>query len=249
MGSLKKDTFICLDVESTGLSIESDEIIELAVVKFTYDEIIASFESLVYPGKIIPQESIDVHHITNEMVADKPTIDKILPEAFELIGKHVVVGHNIGFDLGMLVQAAKKRGIPCPINLERSIDTLRMARLYAGSPTNSLEMLREHFNIPEEGAHRAMNDVIVNIKVFKYLAMDFKTTQEIIERLKQPILLKTFPLGKHRGTPFREVPIDYLNWAANQDFDQDLLHSIMEEKKRRKRRKSFSDSSNPFADL
>ena len=183
------------------------------------------------------------------MVEGKPKIDQILPQAFELIGKHIVVGHNIGYDLNMLIQAAKKKKIPCPIDLERSIDTLRMARLYAGSPTNSLEVLREHFNIPEEGAHRAMNDVIVNIKVFKYLAADFKTTEDIIERLKAPILMKTFPLGKHRGLSFREVPIDYLNWASNQDFDQDLLHSIMEEKKRRKKRKPFSESCNPFADL
>ncbi len=249
MGNLKKDTFICLDVEATGLSVETDEIVELAIVKFTYDEILATFETLIYPGMPIPQESIDVHHITNEMVAGQPTIDEILPKAFELIGKHIVVGHNIGYDLNMLIHAAKKRKISCSIDLNRSIDTLRMARLYAGSPTNSLEMLRTHFNIPEEGAHRAMNDVIVNIKVFKYLAMDFKTTEEIMDRLKQPILLKLFPLGKHRGVPFREVPIDYLNWAANQDFDQDLMHSITEERKRRKRRKSFSDSNNPFADL
>ena len=249
MGNLKKDTFICLDVEATGLSVEKDEIVELAVVKFTYDEILETYETLVNPGMEIPQESIDVHHISNEMVKGKPTIDQVLPEAFHLIGKHIIVGHNIGYDLAMLMQAAKKRSIPCPIELERSIDTLRLARLYAGSPTNSLEVLREHFNIPEEGAHRAMNDVIVNIQVFKYLAIDFKTTKEVLTRLKQPILLKTFPLGKHRGLPFREVPIDYLNWAGNQDFDQDLLYSIYEEKKRRKKRKPFSQSCNPFADL
>lgn len=249
MGNLKSDTFICLDVEATGLSVETDEIVELAVVKFTFDDIIAEFESLVDPGIPIPQESIDVHHITNEMIKGKPRIEDILPEAFEMIGKHVVVGHNIGYDLAMLMQAAKKRGIPCPLETENSIDTLRLARLYAGSPTNSLEVLREHFNIPEEGAHRAMNDVIVNIKVFKYLVMDFKKTKEVLLRLKQPILMKLFPLGKHRGIPFREVPIDYLNWAVNQDFDQDLIHSIVEEKKRRRKRKPFSQSCNPFSDL
>lgn len=249
MGNVKKDTFICLDVEATGLSVETDEIVELAVVKFTFDEILEKYETLVDPNMIIPQESIDVHHITNEMVKGQPRIEEALPKAFDMIKDHIIVGHNIGYDLAMLMQAAKRKHIPHPIKLENSIDTLRMARLYAGSPSNSLEVLREHFNIPEEGAHRAMNDVIVNIKVFKYLAMDFKKTEDILKRLKQPILLKTFPLGKHRGLPFREVPIDYLNWAVNQDFDDDLMHSIVEEKKRRRKRKPFSESCNPFSDL
>lgn len=249
MGDLRKDIFICLDVEATGLSVETDEIIELAVVKFTFDEILDTYEALIDPKMIIPQESIDVHHITNEMIKGKPTIDECLPLAFDLIKDYPIVGHNIGYDLAMIIQAAKKRRIPCPINLENSIDTVRLARLYAGSESNKLEALREHFNIPEEGAHRAMNDVIVNIKVFKYLAMDFKRTEDMKKRLKQPIQLKTFPLGKHRGLPFREVPIDYLNWAVNQDFDQDLKFSIIEEKKRRRKRKPFSESCNPFADL
>ena len=249
MGKLNKDTFICLDVEATGLSVETDEVIELAVVKFTFDEILETFEALIDPEMPIPQEAIDVHHITNDMIKGKPKIDEILPEAFDLIKDHIVVGHNIGYDLAMLMQAAKKRRIPCPLDMDRSIDTLRLARLYAKSPTNSLEVLRQHFNIPEEGAHRAMNDVIVNIKVFKNLVLDFKRTEDVTNRLKQPISMKFFPLGKHRGLPFREVPIDYLNWASNQNFDQDLLHSIWEEKKRRRKRTPFSESCNPFADL
>ncbi len=245
--SLKKDVFVCLDCESTGLNIELDEIIEIAVVKFTFDETLAEYEALVDPKMEIPQESIAVHHISNEMVQGKPYIEDVLPKVLEIVGDHTIMGHNIGFDISLIMQAAKKRGIPCNINPENSIDTLRLARLYAGSPNNSLETLRQHFNIPEEGAHRAMNDVIVNVKVFKYLVMDFRSKKEMMTRLKEPIQMKLMPLGKHKGLPFREVPIDYLNWAAHQDFDQDLLYSIDIERKRRKGKKNFSH--NPFADL
>jgi DNA polymerase-3 subunit epsilon len=245
--SLKKEVFICLDCESTGLNVETDEIIEIAVVKFTFEEILEEYEALVDPGMVIPQESIDVHHISNEMVQGKPKIEDVLPRVLEVVGSHTIVGHNIGFDISLIMQAAKKRGIPCSINPENSIDTLRLARLYGGSPNNTLEMLRKHFNIPEEGAHRAMNDVVVNIKVFKYLVMDFRSKREMMTRLKEPIQMKLMPLGKHKGLPFKEVPIEYLNWAANQEFDQDLLHSINVERKRRKGKKNFSH--NPFADL
>lgn len=247
MGNLKSDTFICLDCEATGLSTETDEIIELAVVKFRFDENTESFDTLVDPKRAIPPESTEVHKITDDMVIGKPIIADVLPKAFEMIGSHIIVGHNIGYDLNMLISAAKRCNIPCPIKLEHSIDTLRLARLYGESPSNSLETLRKHFNIEEEGAHRALNDVIVNIKVFKRLCLNFQRTEEVMKRLKEPIAMARMPLGKHRGLPFKEIPIDYLNWASHQDFDQDLLYSINKEKHRRRKRKQFSH--NPFADL
>jgi DNA polymerase-3 subunit epsilon len=249
MGLLRKDTFICLDCEATGLSVEEDEIIEVAVARFTFDEVVESFDTLIDPHRPIPEESTKVHHITNAMVQGKPKIEDVLAKVFKMVGKHLVVGHNIGFDLRMLSNAARKRNLPCPIDLEKSIDTLRLARLYAESPTNSLEDLRKHFNIEEEGAHRAMNDVIVNIKVFKYLALNFKRTEDVIKRLRQPILMKLMPLGKHKGRPFHEVPIDYLHWASHQDFDEDLLFTINEERRRRRIQKPFSQMCNPFSEL
>src|SRR6185436_2439675 len=95
--------------------------------------------------------------------------------------------------------------------------------LYGESPTNSLQTLREHFNIEPEKAHRAMGDVGVSISVFKYLVAKFKTLEQVRERLKKPILLKKMPLGKYKGRPFNEIPIEYLRWALRGDFDQDLI--------------------------
>lgn len=249
MGQIDKDTFICLDCEATGLTIETDEIVELAIVKFNFSEILETYETLVNPNMAIPAESMAVHNISDDMVAGKPSIQEVLPKAFDLIGNHIIVGHNIGYDISMLIEAAKRHNIPCAIDPNRKIDTLRLARLYAESPSNKLETLRKHFNIPEEGAHRAMNDVIVNIKVFKHLSKPFRTTEELTERLKSPIAMKRMPLGKHKGRLLKEVPIDYLNWAAHQKFDGDLLFSINQERRRRKRSKPFSESCNPFYDL
>jgi DNA polymerase-3 subunit epsilon len=110
-------------------------------------------------------------------------------------------------------------------------------------------MLRKHFNIEDEGAHRAMNDVIVNVEVFKYLSRHFKTTEQMIERLKSPILLRAMPLGKFKGRPFSEISLEYLLWASHQKFDQDLLFSIKMELKKRKRGSQFGQSTSPFANL
>jgi DNA polymerase-3 subunit epsilon len=206
-------------------------------------------ESLINPECLIPETSIAIHHITQEMVMDKPTIQQVLPQVLELVGDHIIIGHGVGFDIDILATAAERYGIPCKIRQNRFFDTLRMARLYGESPVNSLEYLRKHFNIPLEGAHRAMSDVIVNKEVFKHLSKRFRTTEQLFEALSKPILMNTMPLGKHKGRLIKEIPLQYLQWVANKDFDQDLLFSVRTELKRRRKGNQFNLSSNPFSQL
>jgi DNA polymerase-3 subunit epsilon len=213
------------------------------------DSILTSFESLIDPECPIPEASIAIHHITQEMVTGKPVIGTVLPEVLEIIGKHIIVGHGINFDIDMIAAAAERVGIPHTLRHNLSFDTLRMARLYGDSPTNSLEQLRKHSNIAAEGAHRAMNDVIVNVEVFKYLAKHYKTTVQLSEVLSRPIQLKAMPLGKHKGRPMKEIPLDYLRWAVHKDFDRDLIFTIRTELKKRKSGALFNQSGNPFSSL
>lgn len=249
MPNLDKEVFVCLDCETTGLDPKVDLIIEVAVVKFDFERIYERVEYLINPGIPIPTESIAIHNITDEMVRDKTTIDKVLSELLKIVGNHIVVGHGVLFDMELLASAAERSSIPCKIRSNRSFDTLRLARLYGESPQNSLEQLCKHFNIPFDGAHRAMADVIMNIEVFKFLCQKFTTTEQIFQVLSKPILLKEIPFGKHKGRPMREVPIDYLYWAANKDFDQDLMFTIRTEINRRKKGNQFSQAANPFQNL
>ncbi len=247
MGLLKNDVFVCVDCETTGLEAEKDRIIEVAVVLFQGDTILESYETLIDPEIQILPESTAIHHITNQMVEGKPKIQEVLPQILKMIGRHLIVGHGIPFDIAFLATNAKRFSIPCNLPSQSYLDTLRLARLYGQCPVNSLEKLREHFNIPAEGAHRAMNDVLVNIEVFRFLTQNYKTTEQLLERLKSPILLKTMPLGKHKGRPFADIPIEYLQWAVNKDFDQDFLFSVRTELKKRKAGTSFQQSGNPFS--
>lgn len=249
MGLIHQDIFVCIDCESTGLDPEKDRIIEIAISRFTFDHILQSFESLIDPECEIPQVSQDIHKISSDMLQGKPKIASVLPDLLKMIHGQVIVGHGIGFDIALIAAEAKRHQIPTNIEKQLFIDTLRMARLYGESPINSLEKLREHFNIESEGAHRAMSDVIVNIEVFKYLAKPYQTTEQLLETLKKPIKLKAMPLGKHKGRKFDEIPIEYLLWAERKDFDQDLLFSIRSELRNRKRGGGFEQSANPFAGL
>lgn len=249
MGLINQDVFICLDCESTGLDPQKDRLIEIAVARFTFDQVLETFESLVDPECEIPQVSQEIHKISSEMLQGKPKIAAILPDILKMVNGHILVGHGIGFDIALIAAEAKRSQIPTNIEKLRFIDTLRMARLYGESPINSLERLRQHFNIAPEGAHRAMSDVIVNIEVFKYLAKSYKTTEELFKILEKPIKLKVMPLGKHKGRKFDEIPVEYLLWAERKDFDQDLLFSIRSELRNRKRGGGFEQCSNPFSNL
>lgn len=249
MGLMRKETFICLDCESTGLETKTDRIVEIAACAFTFDQILTRYETLIDPECEIPQTSQDIHKISREMIQGKPKIAEVLPDLLKMIQGHILIGHGITFDITLIAAEAKRHQIPCQIEQQPYFDTLRMARLYGESPVNSLQQLRQHFNIEPEGAHRAMSDVIVNIEVFKQLAKPYQTVEALTQLLQKPIRLKTMPLGKHKGRRFDEIPIEYLFWAEKKDFDQDLLYSIRYELRNRKKGGGFEQAGNPFGTL
>jgi DNA polymerase III subunit epsilon len=221
----------------------------VAVALFNMNGIIEQWETLINPECEIPESSIAIHHITPDMVKDQPTIKEVLPHILKMIGNYTIVGHGIKFDVDIVANAAEKNRIPCSIRNNKTIDTLRMARHYGESPVNSLEQLRKHFHIPLEGAHRALNDVIVNVDVFRNLAKDYKNLGHLFQVLSKPILLKIMPLGPHKGRPLKEVPFEYLQWAARKEFDEDLTFTIRSEIARRKKGNLFTQAGNPFSNL
>ena len=144
---LSEETFVCIDCESTGLDTAEDRIVEVAVARFNFDQVLQTFETLVDPEREIPQTSQDIHNISQEMIVGKPKIREVLPKILEMIDSLIIVGHGINFDIALIANEAKRAQIPTNILSQPYIDTLRLARLYGESPVNSLERLRQHFNI------------------------------------------------------------------------------------------------------
>lgn len=250
MGKLENEEFICIDCEATGLDAKKERIVEVAVVSFTYDKLFETYESLVDPEcGVMPEDAYNVHRISYEMVKGQPKIRDVIPKLLEIIGSKTIIGHQVQFDIDIISNEAERCGIPCRIQKNKFIDTLRLARLYGDSPSNALEKLGIHFNVPNEGAHRAMNDVMVNIEVFKHLSRRYLTLEKLFEVLSRPILMKAMPLGKYKGRPFRDIPLQYLLYAAKKDYDQDLLYSLRNEIKQRKKGGLFQQASNPFQKL
>ncbi|HPI41168.1 MAG TPA: 3'-5' exonuclease [Pseudobdellovibrionaceae bacterium] len=151
------NTFIAFDVETTGTVPGVDQIVEIGAVKFVNGEPDALFTTLVNPQRTIPPGASAVNGITNDMVANKPLIESLLPAFAEFCADHVLVAHNAPFDTQFISSDIKKYQAQAPRGI--ILDTLPLARkLYPGLPNYKLGTLIQHLKIPTTQFHRAEED-------------------------------------------------------------------------------------------
>lgn len=149
--------YVCFDIETTGKNQKTDEIIEISALRIENGVVVDSFDQLVQPENSISLDVTDLTGITNEMVADAPTIEDVMPNFLKFIGNHILVGHNIAtFDLPMCRRAASAI---CHCSLPNSyIDTLSLARKVLKLDGYKLFQVADALDIVPEGAHRALVD-------------------------------------------------------------------------------------------
>ena len=155
--------YVSLDVETTGLSPERDQIIEVGAVRFRGSRILDEYQTFIKPTRAIPFQIQQLTGITNEMVADAPSVAQIAPQLKRFVGEHAIVGHNIGFDLGFL----RKQGL---FYQNIGVDTFEIASIllpYAGR--YSLQALAHLLNIEDPPTHRALDDAKVTHQLFEAL--------------------------------------------------------------------------------
>ncbi len=158
------DTYCVFDLETTGFDPDLDGITEVAVCKVRNGEIIDEYTTFVNPEKPIPFNVQELTHITDEMVADAPKMDKMIPEFLEFCKGCVLVAHNAHFDTRFIANKAQKLGLEFKPYV---IDTLEMAReLYNAVENYKLGTIVEYLGIELEGAHRAINDTRATAKMF-----------------------------------------------------------------------------------
>ena len=160
-------TYCVLDLETTGFSATTEKITEVGIMKLKNGEVVDEFSCFVNPEKHIPERVTEVTHITDEMVADSETIDKVFPKILEFLGDSIIVAHNAGFDVGFLKQTAKNLGYEFDYTY---IDTLSLAKdLFPDYKKYKLGKIAENLGIKVEVAHRALDDVDTTVKVFKVM--------------------------------------------------------------------------------
>ena len=159
--------YCVLDLETTGLSFRTEKITEVGIIKIKNGEVVDEFECFVNPEKPIPQEVVEVTHITDDMVKDAETIDKVIPKIIDFIGDSVLVAHNADFDIGFLKHNFAEYGYE--LN-NTYIDTLRLAKvIFPEMKKYKLGMIADKLNIEVIVAHRALDDVKTLVAVFNVM--------------------------------------------------------------------------------
>lgn len=160
-------TYCVLDLETTGFSAATEKITEVGIMKIKQGEVIDKFSCFVNPEKHIPQRVTEVTNITDDMVKDAETIEKVFPKILEFIEGSVLVAHNAPFDMGFLKQNAKRLGHEFDYTY---LDTLSLAKdLFPNYKKYQLGKIAENLGIKVEVAHRALDDVDTTVKVFNVM--------------------------------------------------------------------------------
>ena len=162
------DSYVVLDVETTGLKPRQHRVIEVAVMRFSGSDAPISWTTLVNPGRRIPDYIRKLTSIDDSMVAAAPEFRSIAPTVLELVEDLPIVGHNVGFDISFIGTELVRCGLPKLIN--PPLDTLSLAdEFLPGIRRLGLQDVARKLGIVRSGQHRALADAEVTAEVYRRL--------------------------------------------------------------------------------
>ena len=176
--NIEQAEFSVIDVETTGLSPRTNNIIEIGIIKISNLQIIDKFHSLVNPGRNIPYYISNITGITNDEVFNAPFFEEIADRISSFISTGILTGHNISFDKSFL----RKEFISCSqTNINNlSLCTHKLAnRLYPQLKKKSLNSLCRHLKLHNKNAHRALPDAEVTAFAFLKMIGEIQTKFQI----------------------------------------------------------------------
>ena len=159
--------FVALDLETTGLNPEVDEITEIGATRFDRDGSSEQFQTFVNPGRTIPIEIQQLTGISDADVADAPRFERVASDLATFVGNRPIVGQNIKFDLDFLSRAGLD--LPGPV-----YDTWEIASVLLPRADHlNLASIAELLEIPVRPAHRALEDAETTRDIFLALLRRF----------------------------------------------------------------------------
>lgn len=173
---------VSLDLETTGLNVEEDAIIEIGAVRIRNGEVIEEFSTFVNPSFAIPETVTYITGITQEDLRDAPSVKDAIPLISDFVGQAIVVAHNVAFDIGFLRRFGALKS-------NATLDTIEIASiLLPNMPRYNLGSLVTHFGIALEHAHRALDDA-------RATALLYVKLWEMACRLPKPLLNELSAFG------------------------------------------------------
>ncbi len=187
---------IILDIETTGLEFkEGHRIIEIGCIELNKKEVGANYHEYINPSKILTEDNIKIHGITNEYLTDKPIFKEIADGLLEFIQDSYIVAHNASFDIGFLNFELEKLSKPT-ISKERVIDTIKIARQRFPGQQVSLDALIKKLKINtliNRDQHGALKDAKILTDVYLELQGINQIGLELSEAKSEKINLASEP--------------------------------------------------------
>ncbi len=215
---------IILDIETTGLDHkEGHRVIEIGCIELNSKEVGASYHQYINPSKILTDDNIKIHGITNEYLIDKPHFDEIADDFLTFVKDSAIIAHNASFDIGFLNYELEKLSKP-KIVKERVIDTIKIARQRFPGQQVSLDALIKKLKIntlinrDQHGAlkdAKLLTDVYLELQGINQIGLDLGEISEKITLASEPnyssVVLTKEETEAHKE--FIKSKIPNSNWA------------------------------------
>lgn len=225
-----------IDLETTGINIGTDRIVEIAIVKQMVDGSRIVKRKLINPEMPIPPGSTEIHGISNEMVKDAPTFKQAANELKQFIENCDLAGYNSNrFDIPLLLEEFLRSGIDIDLNNRMLLDVQKVFHMMEQRTLSAA--YKFYCDKQLDGAHGAEVDAtatcdILEAQVQRYPQMGntveaivkFTGEDQIVDFARRFIMengVEVFNFGKHKGKPVTDVlkqEPQYYDWMMKGDF-------------------------------
>ena len=189
------NSFLSVDLETTGLNPKIDKIIEIGAIKIADGKIIDTYETFVNPKRRLSSQIIKLTGITEKDLENAREPEEVISEFIEFAGDSIFLGHSVLFDYSFLKRIAVNQNYAFE---KDGIDTLKIARRFLSAlPSRGLGSLCEHYGITHH-SHRALADAAATSELYFKMAEEFYDEKEFAPyRLKYQVK-KEGPITAHQ---------------------------------------------------
>lgn len=226
-----------IDLETTGVNLSSDRIIEIAIVKVMTDGTRQVKRKLINPQIPIPPASSEIHGITDEMVKDAPTFKQVANELKQFVESCDLGGYNSNrFDIPLLMEEFLRAGLDIDLSDRKMVDVQHI--FYSMEPRTLSAAYKFYCEKELKDAHSALVDVEATIEVLDAQINRYPELGDSVEKILQKIGeekivdyarrfvfddkgVEVFNFGKHKGRPVTDVlraEPQYYDWMMRGDF-------------------------------
>jgi len=235
-----------IDLETTGINLGTDRIVEIAIVKILTDGTRSVKRKLINPGVPIPKSSSDIHGITDEMVKDAPLFKQVAQELKQMLDGCDFAGYNSNrFDIPLLMEEFLRAQVDFDMKNRKLLDVQNI--FHKMEPRTLGAAYRFYCNKTLEGAHSAEVDAsatheILEAQLEKYADLG-NTLDSILKVIGEDQVVdfarrfvmengvEVFNFGKFKGRPVADVlksEPQYYDWMMKGDFPQHTKQKLTE---------------------